>query len=85
MKIETIIPAKIVKISLSRRNLLYLLSCLDNAWSENDRKLYRRQGADAPVLIVEAQEDAQHYGTRRPGEMHPSAEAYIREHVEPGP
>lgn len=63
-----------IRVTLSRRNLLALLTKLD--WPVSARTIERDFGDF--VLAVTAEEDADHYRDRSPGPMHPQTERDIR-------
>lgn len=75
-----------VMVRLSRRNLLALLHKLN--WPESARTIlngdcYRDdEPVDDLVLVLRAEDDAEHYGRRADpaGRMHPFTEASIAEH-----
>jgi len=71
MKITTLTVdgRTVTHITLSRRNLLTLLSKLERP--ESLRTIVRG------TVVVTAEEDEEHYGERVPGPMHPHEEAYI--------
>lgn len=73
----TIIPdtQDVVKVTLSRRNLVTLLNKLDDP--ESHKTLYRHT-APGETLIVVAEEDATHYAKREAGCVHPDHEPPIR-------
>lgn len=62
---------------LSRRNLLSLLAKLDISWSARTISC-AIEGSNDPIYVT-SEEDAEHYGTRIPGEMHPETEAKLVE------
>jgi hypothetical protein len=76
-----------VTVTLSRRNLLSLLHKLD--WPESARTIvngdcYRRgRPVDDVLLVLRAEDDAEHYGRRSdpPGLMHPDTEKSIATHL----
>jgi hypothetical protein len=73
-------PAGTIGITLSRRNLVALLSKLDEPRSA--RTLLRRL-EDGRLLVVTAESDAEHYAERNSvGVMTPQAEQAIKLHDE---
>lgn len=60
-------------IVLSRRNLLALLHKLDKSGSS--RTLVK--SCDNGVLIVRAEDDSEHYGDKKPGQMTSDTENFI--------
>lgn len=74
MKLD--IEDRLVRVTLSKRNLLSLLTKLDMQGSH--RTIFTLDNPHA-VLVVTAETDEQHYGDREypPGEMHPQTEADI--------
>lgn len=63
-----------VHVTLSRRNLISLLTKLD--WESSHCTVERE--TDAGYLIVTSEKDEAHYGSdREPGEMHPQTESEI--------
>jgi hypothetical protein len=70
------------RVTLSKRNLLALLSKLD--WPESKRTLVagvtpRDDNPRGFMVAVSAESDEEHYRDRiAPGEMHPRTEAAIR-------
>lgn len=58
-------------IVLSRRNLQVLLAKLDGHPADSACTIYK------DGFYVKAEEDADHYGDRLPGEMHPETEARL--------
>lgn len=73
------IDSYLIKVTLSRRNLLALLAKLDGQPYESMCTIY----TETPYgkLSVKAQEDAIHYKDRPlpPGEMHPDTETQIKQ------
>ena len=61
----------VARITLSRRNLMTLLTRLDAAPPGADVSIWRIAG-EGLVIVVAAEEDATHYAT---GQTHPGAEA----------
>ena len=64
-----------VKVTLSRRNLLTLLAKLDEPTSM--RTLYRKFHDSSSFLVVQAEEDEEHYKDRTPGPVSEITEAVI--------
>lgn len=64
-----------IYVRLSRRNLLSLLAKLDGSPTDSHCELYRE--CNGTFLSVKAEEDAEHYGARTPGEIHPATEREI--------
>ena len=75
MELE-ILPGGSIKVVLSRRNLLTLLAKLDEP--DSHRTLYKL--VNSGYFIVQAENDAEHYGTRKPGPMSPLTEATLKEY-----
>lgn len=67
-----------VKLVLSRRNLLTLLAKLDEP--ESHRTLYKMLSDIGVYCIVQAEDDAEHYGSRKPGPMSPLTEATLKQY-----
>ena len=65
-----------LQIRLSRRNLLSLLAKLDGKPPGSHCELFKN--TDAGWVFVKAEEDAAHYGSTVPGEMHPDTEEAIK-------
>lgn len=63
-------------ITLSKRNLLSLLSKVDDPNSA--RTLYKR--TELGVIRVVSEDDATHYGSKTPGPMSKETEDYIKSH-----
>jgi hypothetical protein len=64
------LPNGTVEVTLSRRNLMILLSKLDRG-EQSAATIYRRgDGDQEPTIIVSAEEDDLHYADRVPGTMH---------------
>jgi len=83
MRLEITDSGTAIKVTLSRRNCLTLLSKLDN-WPESRRQI-QFPGWDGPELVVEIEADEVHYRDRAaPGEMHPRSEEWIRRHSREG-
>lgn len=76
MKLNVSDDGRSVRATLSRRNLLSLLHKLDMEGSQRTLIQYDKQGR---TLWVVAEDDDEHYAGRRPGEMHPETEAFVRE------
>jgi hypothetical protein len=64
-----------ISVSLSKRNLIALLTKLDHEHS--GRTIYK-ETEDGYMLIVQAESDEEHYGDRTPGVMHPVTETDIQ-------
>lgn len=60
-----------VQVVLSRRNILALLAKLDGHPAGSSLSISKGR------TMITAQEDAEHYGNRTPGPMHPDTEAHI--------
>lgn len=74
-----------VRVVLSRRNLLSLLHKLDMEGSA--RTLVKHGCERHAVLVVQCEDDAEHYASRPeggPGPMHPLTEAYVHEFTDGG-
>lgn len=69
-----------VIVTLSRRNLLTLLSKLD--WAESQKTIVRLNGDGTVLLVVRAEEDADAYQNRPAGQMHPDTEKFLKENKE---
>ena len=65
-----------VDVILSKRNLLALLSKVDDPYSS---KTLIQEG-EPGWLIVRAEPDDEHYALRKPGRMSGKTEAFIKEH-----
>jgi hypothetical protein len=78
MRIDNLNP-NFAEITLSRRNLLSLLHKLDMPGSH--RTLEKVERGKAAVLVVHAEDDAEHYGDRPAGPMHELTEAFVRDHT----
>lgn len=61
-----------IRVVLSKRNLLVLLTKLD--WDESARTIINGD------VAVSAEPDEEHYKDHEPGEMHPLTEAAILRH-----
>jgi hypothetical protein len=76
----------LVRVRLSRRNLLTLQHKLDMPGSQ--RRILSPDcflddvPADCLLLVLEAEDDLEHYGRREspPGAMHPASETFVRTH-----
>jgi len=79
MRIDAAGP-EFIRITLSRRNLLYLLGLAEGQYGDSDWSLRRWQDWEAPRLEVCVEPDAVHYADRDPGAMPSSAERWIEEH-----
>lgn len=73
-------------VYLTRRNLLTLLSKLDRAKAgqQTERTIIKQDTAHktypcSDIIAVTAVEDADYYGDRNPGPMHPDDEVKIAE------
>ena len=69
-----------IAVRLSRRNLKTLLAKLDGSPADSACTIRRAVGDSVwptYVLTVIAEEDADHYGDRSPGETHPDTERAI--------
>jgi hypothetical protein len=77
MRIDNRHP-KHVYITLSRRHLLTLLAKLDGKPASSLRTIYIG-GGNQPLLVVTAEDDDMHYGSRGygPGPMHQDTERAI--------
>jgi hypothetical protein len=77
MRIDHLDPEQMY-ITLSRRNLLTLLAKLDGKPASSLRTIYIG-GGDQPLLVVTAEDDDTHYGSRGcgPGPMHQDTERAI--------
>lgn len=62
-----------VTVTLSKRNVLALLSKVDDPYS--GRTLYNQN--DPGWLIVKVEPDAEHYSGRTPGQVSEKSEAFI--------
>ncbi len=72
--------SKVVEVMLSERNLLALLSKLSRKDSHHSLARHcEQENGSAWTLWVKVEEDAQHYGEREPGGLHPTDEAYVQE------
>jgi hypothetical protein len=71
---KLMVQAHMVKVVLSRRNLLSLLHKL--SVSDSEATLVKHIGRD--TLIVQAEDDGPHYAGQSAGQMHPDTEAFIR-------
>ena len=69
-----------VTVTLSRRNLLTLLSKLDQ---RDSRRMITRRCEDGTQLYVRVEPDEEHYTEREPGPMSPESETFIATY-EPG-
>lgn len=65
-----------VGVYLSRRNLVTLLAKLDGH-PKNSACTIVRTLDNGTELVVTAEENAVHYGDRKPGSMHPDTEEAI--------
>lgn len=63
-----------VEVVLSKRNLLTLLAKLERPESKKTLCRITKQG----FLFVRAEADETHYKNRKPGEMHPKEEAFLK-------
>lgn len=63
----------IVVVRLSHRNVLALLAKIDGGPTV-------RRSENRAVLLIFAESDERHYGSRMPGLMRPATEAFIAEH-----
>lgn len=70
MRVQRLNDDDDIRVVLSRRNLLALLSKLDVEWSAKTIC----QEDDRGCVYVAAEEDAAHYAGRTPGRMHPVTE-----------
>jgi hypothetical protein len=78
----------ICTVVLSRRNLLTLLGKLEGHPAGSKRRIENsdcwREGepVDDVILVLLAEEDAEHYGRRPapPGPMHPETERFVATH-----
>lgn len=77
MKLE-VDPRRTATVTLSKRNLLALLTKLEMAGSARTIVSYNTE-PDGWVLVVRAESDEEHYSTRTfpPGPMHPHTELDI--------
>ena len=73
--VGSMISSNTVHVRLSRRNLLVLLSKLDGHPEGSACSLIR--ACNGILFMVDAEEDAEHYGERQPGPMHHETEAEI--------
>jgi len=69
MRIELDTSNDTLRVILSRRNLLALLTKLDMPGSQ--RTIYKDS------VYVTAEDDVKHYGDRQPGPMHPMTETMV--------
>ena len=67
----------LVKVTLSRRNLLTLLANLEGFPWWTNCTIYRRSDWSLPVLAVQAEPDDVHYAGRPAGRMAAEAEAWM--------
>lgn len=67
------VKGELIKVTMSRRNLQTLLFKLDEPSSK--RTLLKQ--VDGGMLVVQAEEDADHYGYKHPGVVHPREEAKL--------
>lgn len=67
----------LVKVTLSRRNLLTLLANLEGFPWWTNCTIYRRSDLSLPVLAVQAEPDDVHYAGRPAGRMAAEAEAWM--------
>jgi hypothetical protein len=78
-----ILSAGLVRVILSKRNLLTLLTKLDRPGSW--RTIFKaKAGLEIAALAVSAETDAEHYLDRVPGVMHPVTEGDIIRESEAG-
>jgi hypothetical protein len=75
---KLMVQANMVKVVLSRRNLLSLLHKL--SVSDSEATLVKHIGRD--TLIVQAEHDESHYAGETPGQMRSDTEAFIRRNDE---
>lgn len=66
-------PTTLIEVTLSRRNLLALLSKVDDP---DSARIITRQ-CDGAFLIVRAEPDSEHYQDRVPGRMFAKSEEFI--------
>lgn len=80
MRLDRVTRTEIV-VALSRRNLLTLLAKLDGH-PANSACAIAHAGIEGPALLVTAEDDETHYGSRAvpPGPMHAETEEWLREH-----
>jgi hypothetical protein len=70
MRLEINTDTNEFTVTLSRRNLLALLAKLDEENSARtliSDNCYKNSTFDISVLIVKAEHDSKHYGSRKPG------------------
>ena len=65
---------RLVIVTLSKRNVLSLLHKLE---MEGSKRTLTRE-CDDGKLVVKVEPNAEHYGTRQPGVMHPKTEEFVR-------
>lgn len=76
MKLE--VKGDLVRVTLSKRNLLTLLTKLDHDWSAKSIYLDAEKPGGKKLLLV-AESDDEHYANRAaPGVMHPQTEEDIK-------
>jgi len=76
------VSPEVIRVVLSRRNLLALLAKLDGHPPESACTITFPGTSEEPGLVVVAEPDAVHYQSRPTpsGPMHPDTEAWIDEH-----
>jgi len=79
VRLDLVTPVR-AEITLSRRNLLTLIAYLDGM-GPDERATLAFLDDDGTLLVVNAEEDEDHYRGRAtpPGRMHPDIEARIRQ------
>ena len=83
MRLDRATRTEIV-VALSRRNLLTLLAKLDGHPPQSACAI-AQAGIDGPALLVTAEDNEKHYGSRAapPGPMHAETEAWLKENSPP--